>query len=206
MKSEADNCVRFLEDQRAGMRALSNEMKKKIVKLLSIIALAVFLVAGCGKAGVNLTNQPAPGYQGTGQTGSADSKENKTAVPASLGAPDKPESKTVTDQDVFNYLLAQVPEIAAYRKEIADYNQENQADFKFIMRMDSYPDPQATDNLSRDYYGVYVGEDAGDHTNRWATFDVERDLTGIMVEDVLSGTQISLTAWRQQMKDEANGE
>lgn len=130
------------------------------------------------------------------QSGAAGNGESKAASPSA--------SATVSGQDVFNYLMAQVPEIAAYRKEIGDYNQASQTDFKFMMRIDGYPDPGAADSLLRDYYDVYVGEDAGDHTNRWATFYVKQDLQVIIVDDALTGSQISLAAWRQQMKNEAS--
>jgi len=165
---------------------------KRVLIVLALVALAA-LPSSCRSTPPQANT--VAGSAAPAQPGTPAKLASGAAVPA------VPASKAVTEQDVFNYLLAQVPEIAAYRREIDDYNQANRTNFRFIMRIDGDPDPGAADSLLRDYYSVYVGEDAGDHTNRWATFYVEKDLQGIMVEDILTGGQVSLTAWRQQMKD-----
>ena len=160
--------------------------EKRVFIVLVLVALAV-LPSSCRAA--------------TPQANTAEGSAVPAQPASGAAVPAVPASKAVTEQDVFNYLLAQVPEIAAYRRKIDDYNQASRTNFRFIMRIDGDPDPGAADSLLRNYYSVYVGEDAEDHTNRWATFYIEKDLQGIMVEDILTGGQVSLAAWRQQMKD-----
>ncbi|MGE5417558.1 MAG: hypothetical protein ACM3UZ_12550 [Acidobacteriota bacterium] len=116
---------------------------------------------------------------------------------------DKPFSTTqpkVADMEdrAIDYLENQVPEVAEYRKQIEQYNRDNKADVNMIYRTDGIPDPTATDEINRDYYCFYVGEDMGDHTNRWQTFYVNKGLTSILVDDVLTGETITLDEWRKR--------
>lgn len=47
---------------------------------------------------------------------------------------------------------------------------------------------------------VYVGENHDDHTVRWNTFLVGKNLSEILVDDPLTGNYISLHEWRNKNK------
>jgi hypothetical protein len=92
-----------------------------------------------------------------------------------------------------NYLLSAVPEIGKYKSDMIKINSE----FKLIIRTDSLPDPNASDRLKRNSYLVYVGEDQTDHTVKWNSFYVNKELNEILVEDLLSNEYITLNKWRE---------
>jgi hypothetical protein len=67
-----------------------------------------------------------------------------------------------------------------------------------MMRIDGEPDPKSADPYQRDYYSVYVGESHPDHTVRWNTFLVRKDLGRILVDDILTGKYLTLEEWRKR--------
>ena len=104
----------------------------------------------------------------------------------------------VTEETAIRYLLAQVPEIAAYHKMVEDYSiANNTPGNKPILRVDSAPNPSSSDTYEKNYYFIYVGETTDDHTNRWATFLVRQDLQEILVDDPITGQYIGLDGWRE---------
>jgi hypothetical protein len=102
------------------------------------------------------------------------------------------ETEKMEDQ-VIGYLGKSVPEIEMFRQEI---EKESKGQVRLIMRFDGVPDKNSNDEY-HDYYCVYVGEEHSDHTVRWNTFYVKSDLTKILVEDVISGDNVSLEKWRK---------
>lgn len=95
-----------------------------------------------------------------------------------------------------DYLEKNVPEIAEFREQV---RKASNGEVKVIMRLDGVPDKYSNDEY-REYYCVYVGEDHPDHTVRWNTFYVNLDLPEILVDDVLSGSVISIDQWRKAKK------
>jgi len=101
-------------------------------------------------------------------------------------------------QQAVDYLLAEVGEIAEFGQMIEDNNRENGTDNKLIIYINGEPDPLSSDSYRAFYYDIYVGEDLGSHTSRYATFLVQQDLQEILVDDPISGEYISLADWRNQ--------
>ncbi|MGE5328587.1 MAG: hypothetical protein ACM3KR_03660 [Deltaproteobacteria bacterium] len=113
------------------------------------------------------------------------------------GKTDTSKSHPVNKFDLASdYLLKEVPEIDKFRKDIENNNKSNDFKSRFIIRLDSSPNPNSTDKYAKDYFEIYVGEDLGDHTSRWNSFLVRQDLKEILVDDVISGEWISLEEWR----------
>jgi len=155
--------------------------KLRIVTLLLVVFVALAVLSGCNLLpGQTPTPTAAPTVAPT-----AVPTEEPTAVP-------NDDTQNV-EETVFNYLEENVPEIAEYR----DYLENNNGG-TLIMRLDGTPDETSNDEFARNYQ-IYVGEDLGDHTSRWYSFYVNKDMDEIKVEDVVSGELISLAAWRKTL-------
>ncbi len=125
--------------------------------------------------------------------------QSPEAVPSEPAA----ENISVADADskaqaAVDYLQEQVPEISNYASLINQYNQENATDNKLVIYVNGVPEPTSSDIYRNNYFNIYVGEDLGTHTSRFATFLVRQDLQEILVDDVLTGQYITLAEWRQQ--------
>ncbi len=101
-------------------------------------------------------------------------------------------------QQAVEFLLAEVGEIAAFEQMIEDNNLENGTDNKLVIYINGEPDPLSSDSYQAFYYDIYVGEDLGSHTSRYATFLVQQDFEEILVDDPVTGEYISLADWRSQ--------
>ena len=101
-------------------------------------------------------------------------------------------------QAAVDYLLAQVPEIEEFRQMIQSFNADNNTANALVIYLNGEPDPTSSDIYRNHYYDIYVGEDLGSHTSRYATFLVSQDLQEILVEDPASGDYLSLEDWRRQ--------
>lgn len=121
----------------------------------------------------------------------------KTDAEASKGK-DEVSSQDQLDQDerVLMYLEQTVPEVREFRQNIESYNQGSNTKYHFIMRIDTVPDPQSAETLTRDFYYIYVGSDMGTHTSRWNSFYVKKDLSEILVENLAGGRPQTVEEWR----------
>lgn len=115
------------------------------------------------------------------------------------GGQDEVSGQDQLDQDerVLMYLEQTVPEVREFRQNIESYNQGSNTNYHFIMRIDSGPDPQSADTLTRDFYYIYVGSDMGSHTSRWNSFYVKKDLSELLVENLAGGSPLTVEDWRQ---------
>lgn len=158
---------------------------KKIALSLVVLAL-VFSVSSC-------SGQSA--QEGSSKS-SAVQKEEPSKKVVTVTGPIKPAERSISEEQVCQYLNKMVPEISDFGQGLVRYNQESNTDYKMIMRIDSQPDSQAGDVMGRDFYYIYVGSDMGDHTSRWNSFYVKKDLSEIMVEDIIDGTPMTIDEWR----------
>ncbi len=120
-------------------------------------------------------------------------------IAVDMNVPAKSDEKDLHPADalVMEYLMEQVPEIVEFNSRVQEYNQSNKTSGKPIMRIDSTPDSNGVTPYEKDYYAVYIGESLDNHTNRWATFLVRKDLKEILADDPLTGQYITLPLWRE---------
>ena len=48
------------------------------------------------------------------------------------------------------------------------------------------------------FYDMYIGENLSDHVVRWHTFYLSEKLNEILVDDVITGNNLTLEEWRKQ--------
>lgn len=186
-------------------------MKSKQGILILCLFGTILLLSSCGPA-----KQPNPSGQSKNKPSDSSSSvsaepqnvkqpksvtaDSKTAE-KSLDAKTSINSKMDDEPRIYDYLRNQIPEIKNFEQQTETYNKQNKTDYKVVMRIDSKPDPGSNNLLDKDYYYVYIGNDMGDHMSRWASFWVKPDLTDILVDDVLTGTPVSLEEWRRTQED-----
>lgn len=105
-------------------------------------------------------------------------------------------SKENNTQSVIDYLGKTVPEISDFGEQI---KKNSNGKVSLIMRIDKEPNNDSDDQY-REYYLIYVGENHPDHTVRWNSFYVHKDLNEVLVYDVLTDSAISLEKWRALVK------
>ena len=94
------------------------------------------------------------------------------------------------------YLMENVPEIDEFRESLDKYSREQNDKVNLVMRLESEPDPKSSDEFSKYYYSIYVGENHDTRTVRWNTFLVHENLKEILIYDIMTDDYISLEKWR----------
>jgi len=97
---------------------------------------------------------------------------------------------------IMDYLNRNVPEIAEFREQI---EKNSEGKISVIMRVDDVPDNNSKSEY-KDFYDIYVGENHPNHTVRWNSFYVHKDLNKILVSDIVTGEVITLEKWRDLKK------
>lgn len=189
-------------------------MKKNAMKNVIVMGLTICIISliGCNKpetptaseitepatvveTSVESTTEPVVTENSTEQIAT---ETETTEVPLDSTAKTSGNSCTASEADAIQYLMAQVPEIAAFNKMVVDYSKANNAPGnKPILRIDGKPNPSSVDVYEKNFFFIYIGEITEDHTNRWATFLVRQDMQEILVDDPVTGQYIGLDAWRR---------
>jgi len=168
--------------------------RSKRIGLVMVILGLVFSLSACsGKSLDKDSAQPAKESQSKSQEAagkSADSKSNDGIVKSSR------QDQLEKEEQVLVYLEKTVPEVKEFGRNIESYNKDSNTECRLIMRIDSIPDPKASDKLTRDFYYIYVGSNMGTHTSRWNSFYVKSDLSEVLVEDMTGGAPMTPGQWR----------
>ncbi len=101
----------------------------------------------------------------------------------------------VTDDSVLNRVL-QLPGLTDVLSRFDDlYNRDS---IQSTMYVEGVPNDSAKTPMERKYYQVYVGESHTDHTVRWFTILVSKDLQTLKYYDVIEDRIRPAGYWRTQ--------
>jgi hypothetical protein len=90
----------------------------------------------------------------------------------------------VEDTTIVNKVLSVVEKIPGFTDMMVRFTDHYEKDsIRAIEWVEWIPNPHATAAIERKYYSVYVGEDHVDHTSRWYTFLVSKDLKRLLYYD-----------------------
>jgi hypothetical protein len=107
-------------------------------------------------------------------------------------------SAQVEDTAKENKVLAVVERIPGLAKTIESFSEYYDKDgIRPNLWVERPPNSNANTAIERKYYSVYVGEDHGDHTVRWYTFLVSKDLKKILYYDVSHDKIYPLSHWKK---------
>lgn len=99
---------------------------------------------------------------------------------------------------LIDLLEKEVPEIEKHRKDIDAYNAKHGTKVTLSYMLYNVPQEDSQDKYERNYYIVNVGDNMEDRLASWQFFYINKEMTEILVDDIVSGELISLDKWREQ--------
>ncbi|WP_171686042.1 hypothetical protein [Paenibacillus planticolens] len=123
--------------------------------------------------------------------------EDKTNGTSVTEAPAQPSStpqnliveKRKSVEELMDFLTKNVAEVEKY-KQMIESNKSKVVFFNDGLLII----PERTGK----YYDIYIGESLTDHIVRWHTFYVSEDMKEILVDDVITGDNVTLDEWRKR--------
>ena len=104
----------------------------------------------------------------------------------------------VEDTAIVDKVLSVVEKIPGFTDMMVRFTDHYEKDsIRAIEWVEWIPNPHATAAIERKYYSVYVGEDHVDHTSRWYTFLVSKDLKRLLYYDGANDKIYPASHWKK---------